>query len=88
MLFFKNPEIEIMTLDDGDVIAFDPATGDTHFLNTIAADILRLLDEPKDLNTMIALLSAEYDTDAATIRADVEPFLAEMREKNILKCPL
>lgn len=84
MMYQKNGNIEIMDLEDGEQVAFDPDSGDTHFLNPVASDILRLLAEPMDGRALAAALSREYDAGPEEIEPDILPFLDELHQKNLL----
>jgi len=84
MFYTINLEMEIMELEDGERVIFDPTTGDTHFLEAVGVDILKLLDTPKDMDELVLALSKEYDADAEMIRADVTPFMDKLVEANII----
>lgn len=79
-----NDRLEIMTLEDGDCIAFDPESGDTHFLNEAGSAIIGLLETPMDINTITSILALEYNSDVETIQIDIAPFLEDLLKKEVL----
>lgn len=66
-------EIVIMRLDTGEFFA----------LSGTAAAIWRLIDGQRDLEAIRSLLAAQFQTDEA-LGADVDEFLATMREQGLL----
>jgi len=88
MKFYINPSIELLKLDNEEEVAFDPASGDTHFLDSVASDILRILQEAKNIDELASSLASEYDADSNEIKSDISPFLAELAEKGIIKTEL
>lgn len=53
--------------------------------NETAADILRLRQEGKSPEQIVSELAESYDADRATIEADVNEFVADLKEKGIAK---
>ncbi|MFL6757703.1 MAG: PqqD family protein [Sphingomicrobium sp.] len=67
-------EIVVMRLDNGDFFS----------LAGTAASIWRLIDGTRDRAALIAALAAEYGTDESAIVADVDEFLAKLKEQGLL----
>lgn len=67
-------EIVVMRLDSGEFFS----------LSGTSAAIWRLLDGQRDRSGVIAALIAEFDGDDRTVAADVDAFLAKLREMNLL----
>ncbi len=84
MTFCKNTAMDYIITDETTVAVFDPDTGDTHFLDETATDIINALDDPCDLETLLVRLCEIYDATPDMIRSDVEEFLADMVEKKVI----
>jgi len=67
-------EIVVMRLDNGDFFS----------LAGTAASIWRLIDGTRDRAAVLAALAAEYGTDESAIVADVDAFLAKLKEQGLL----
>jgi len=67
-------EIVVMRLDNGDFFS----------LSGTAASIWRLIDGTRDRAALLAELAAEYGTDESAIVADVDEFLANLKEQGLL----
>jgi hypothetical protein len=67
-------EIIVMRLDNGEFFS----------LEGTAAAAWRLIDGTRDRATLIEALAQEYDADDREIAADVEDFLAQLKEQGLL----
>ena len=67
-------EIVVMRVDSG---AFFSLTG-------TAATTWRLIDGNRNRDALLAALADEYSTDEAAIAADVDDFLAQLKETGLL----
>jgi pyrroloquinoline quinone biosynthesis protein D len=67
-------EIVIMRLDNGEFFS----------LSGTAAAIWRLIDGTRDRAALLAALADDFDGDETSIAADVDDFLAELREMGLL----
>ena len=67
-------EIVVMRLDNGDFFS----------LSGTAASAWRLIDGMRDRDALVTELGREFDGDEATIATDVDAFLAQLREANLL----
>ena len=67
-------EIVVMRLDNGEFFS----------LSGTAAAIWRLIDGKRDRTALRDLLAAQFDGDASTMAADMDTFLAELKEMEIL----
>lgn len=85
MIYAKNKNMDYIPTDDTTTAIFDPDSGDTLFLDETATDILNALEEPCDLETLLARLCQIYDASPEDIRADVEEFLAGLIEKKVIE---
>jgi hypothetical protein len=69
-------EIVVMRLDNGEFFS----------LAGTAAEVWRLIDGLRDRNALISALVADFDADEATIAADVDGLLEQLREIELLAC--
>lgn len=60
---------------DGEIVMLDPATSRYFGLADTGARIWELLVAPHDVESLVAALTAEYDVDDDTCRAEVTRFL-------------
>lgn len=67
-------EIVIMLLETGEFLS----------LTGTAGDIWRLIDGERDRDALVAALASVYDAPAAAIEADVDDFVASLREAGLL----
>ncbi len=70
---------------DGGMILLDPDRGDFVELSSSAANIWTLLDLPTTIAAICQNLSATFDVDAATCRADVEEFIGVLAGRNLIE---
>lgn len=56
-----------------------------HNVRGAGVRIMELLEEGKGRDEILAVLLAEFEVDAATLAADVDAFLAELKAKGILR---
>jgi hypothetical protein len=63
---------------------FNPATGDSYSSNPIAAEIIQLMKENHSLNEIKKTLLDKYEVDKLTIEKDVDEFVAQLKENNLL----
>lgn len=54
-------------------------------LDSVGADIWKLITEYHDVNVVVRKLAALYATDEETIRTDIAEWLADLRTANLLK---
>lgn len=85
MLLKKNEAMDFMEIDDGNLVIFDPESGDTHFLDEIGIDILNILEEETAFEVLVSKLSERYDASIEQISADVLEFVEELIAKNVIK---
>ena len=85
MVYQKNKSMEYIQRDETSLAVFDPESGDTHFFDEIGIDILGMLEEPCDLETLLQKLCAVYETSPDEIREDVEEFLQDTVSKKVVE---
>ncbi len=79
MKFKKN----IATSDTGFV--FNPGSGDSFSSNQIGTDIIACFKEDKSRQEIIELISDKYDVERNQLEKDLEDFLTQLREHNLLE---
>jgi pyrroloquinoline quinone biosynthesis protein D len=67
-------EIVVMRLDNGEFFS----------LSGTSAEVWRLIDGSRDRRALIAALVGDFDADETRIAADVDAFLAQLRETGLL----
>jgi hypothetical protein len=60
---------------------FDPVSGHSFTLNETGRDILKILQETRDLKALKQQLLDEYDLDASTLDRDLLEFLGSVRDQ-------
>lgn len=69
--------------DDG-VVVVDPASGKVRVLNGVGSTIWQRLAAGDTIADIIAHLTAEYDVSAEVARDDLDAFLTDLRDRNML----
>ena len=85
MIYKKNETMDYIQSDETSLAVFDPDTGDTHFFDETGIDILDLLSEPRDLDSLLEKLCEIYSVTKEDIQADVEEFLADAVSKKVVE---
>lgn len=85
MIYKKNENMDYIQSDETSLAVFDPESGDTHFFDEIGIDILSLLSEPRDLESLLDSLCKTYGTKPDEIRSDVEEFLKDVVSKKVVE---
>lgn len=80
----KNSEMDFMEMDDGQLVVFDPESGDTHFIDEIGHDILENLSEGDTIGDVISALCEIYDATPEDINGDVSEFFEQMLQKKVV----
>ena len=69
---------------DDEIVIMRVDTGEFFSLTGTAATTWRLIDGQRGRDALIAALADEYSTDGAAIAADVDEFLAQLKETGLL----
>jgi PqqD family protein of HPr-rel-A system len=85
MIYKRNETMDYIQSDKTSLAVFDPDTGDTHFFDETGIDILNLLSEPRDFDSLLEKLCEIYSVTKDEIRTDVEEFLAETVSKKVVE---
>lgn len=73
--------------DEDQAVAYDPASGDTHLLTVVAAEVCRYLGEgPLDVADLVARLCADFpDDDPEMIRTAVDSALLQLDSAELVR---
>jgi hypothetical protein len=69
---------------DGELVVTSLSMGGFLRLDDVGRRIWTLLEEGKDLESVIDTLTREFDVDASACRADVEAFFESLAERGLL----
>ncbi len=82
--FSRNDEIVFSEIDD-QIVLMSIDNGTYYSLDAIATRIWELLEQPRNLNSLVATLTSEFEVDKKQCTADVSHFLEKM-ENNKMVC--
>jgi len=68
-----------------DLVALDTDDGHCFGFNSVAADIWRLLDEPRDFEALHRALTDQYDVDAGECAAELRACLANLESQGLVR---
>jgi hypothetical protein len=66
-------------------LIFNPGTGDSFSVNNIGAEILIFLKDNKSPEEITGYLSAKYDVERIQIEKDLDDFLSQLTDYNLLE---
>lgn len=70
---------------DGEVVALDIARGACYGLDAIGARIWSMIDSPRAIGEVCEALTAVYDVDVETCRADVLDLFTALRGEGLIQ---
>jgi hypothetical protein len=68
-----------------DVVALQADRGFAFGMEEVTAAVWKLLEEPRDLDTIVARLMADYEVDEDECRADVDALLTRMTSEGLVE---
>jgi hypothetical protein len=74
----------LTALVDGETVMFSPEQGAYFGLDPIGTRVWELLEEPRTIDDMCAILRHEYDVEAETCRTDVVALVEQLREAKLV----
>jgi hypothetical protein len=80
----RHRERVLMQRAGDSLVLLDVDGGEYFALDEVSGRVWDLCDGTRDVDTVIAAVSAEYDAPVETIRADVQEFLQEMIDESLL----
>ena len=84
MIYKKKTDIEFLRIDEANMVAYDPKSGDAHYISGTGVVVLDLLDSIAEFDAIISRLFQLYEGNEYEIREDVKVFLSELVLKEIL----
>lgn len=69
---------------DGVAFVLEPDTGELHSFNSVGCRIWELVDGARTVESIVVVISEEYEVDHRTALEDVIEFLGQLREKGIV----
>lgn len=82
-IYVRRPELNAVEMD-GELVMMGQEQGEYFGLRDVAATIWKHLDEPKSLEELVLLVSAEYAITPETCREDIVAFLDELASKKLV----
>jgi len=80
----RRTDLDLHELDGGAVL-YDHESGAVHYFNTTTLSIWSACDKPRTVESIVDILSEQYDIDRAKSHSVVEQVLDEFRTKNLLQ---
>ena len=84
MLIARNPEVCAAELD-GEICLFEPEKAEYLNLNATGSAIWNMLEEPAEVEQLLAALHNRYSVDADTCRQETEAFISEALKRGMLQ---
>lgn len=81
--YTRRPELNAVEMD-GELVMMGQEQGEYYGLRDVAASIWKLLDEPKTLEELVLLISAEYAVTPETCRNDIVDFLGDLTARKLV----
>lgn len=69
---------------EGELVLLNLATGVYFGLDPIGTRIWALIDDGRTAHEIVSTITAEYEVDAEACRADLEKFLATLRDNDLV----
>lgn len=68
-----------------DVVALHAVRGFCYGMEQVTADVWRLLEQPSDLDSLVARLTADYDVSTEQCRADIAELLERLQREGLVE---
>lgn len=85
MKYKKTEKMDFIFSDETSLVVYDANSENTYFFDETGIDILKCLDVPCDIQTLLEKLCDIYSVTQEDIRADVDEFLADTVTKGIIE---
>ncbi len=85
MKYKKTEKMDFIFSDETSLVVYDASSENTYFFDETGIDILKCLDVPCDIQTLLEKLCDIYSVTPEDIRADVDEFLADTVTKGIVE---
>lgn len=81
--YLRRPELHAVEMD-GELVMMGQEQGEYYGLRNVAASLWTHLAEPRTLEELVELVTAEYDVAPETCRPDIVTFLDELVAKELV----
>ena len=81
--YVRRPELHAVEMD-GELVMMGQEQGEYYGLKDVAASIWQHLAEPRTLDDLVALVSAEYSVGPETCRPDSVEFLEDLTSRKLV----
>lgn len=81
----RNRALAFREIADEGGLVVDPRHSRVEVLNPVGAKVYAMLDGEHSVEQIVAAVVEEFEVDEATARADIEAFLGDLREREMLK---
>jgi Coenzyme PQQ synthesis protein D (PqqD) len=78
-------EETLAALVDDDTVMFSPQQDAYFGLDAVGGRVWELLERPRSIDEVCAILREEYDVDPKTCRADVAALIEQLREAKLVR---
>ena len=85
MKYKKTEKMDFIFSDETSLVVYDASGENTYFFDETGIDILKCLDVPCDIQTLLQKLCNIYSVTPEDIKADVDEFLADTVTKGIVE---
>lgn len=82
--YLRRPDLRAVEMD-GELVMMGLDQGEYYGLKDVAASLWNHLAEPRTVEDLTGLVAAEYAVTADTCRPDIETFLAELVDKDLVR---
>ncbi len=82
--YVRRPDLHAVEMD-GDLVMMGLEQGEYYGLRETAASLWTHLAEPRSVDELCDLVSAEYEVDPAVCRPDVEAFVADLLQRRLVE---
>lgn len=82
--FVRNPDLIAADMD-GELVMMSLERGTYFGLGGVGSRVWNLLETPQTQDVLIATICAEFDTDAPTCAADLQPFLDDLLRNDLIR---
>ena len=80
----KNELIVTTDMEDGELICLDITTGEYFGMDSVAKDIWEALDEKDNIDGLLEHLLQIYDVETEQLKRDIEAYLDELRDNELI----
>ena len=81
----RNRSLAFREIPDEGGLVVDPRHSRVEVLNPVGSRVYALLDGEHSIEEIVASIVEEFEVEESVARADIEAFLADLRERDMLK---